>query len=119
MRAALELLRDVDAPGERVVVCGDMKELGPMSIKFHRQLGEDVVTKCGADRLIACGDFAADVVFAAREAGMPSARATACRAVEETIPLAKFASRPGSAVLVKGSRALGLDRVAEAIRRAA
>ncbi len=79
-----------------------------MSVKFHRQLGEDVVTKCGADRLIACGDFAADVVFAAREAGMPSARATACRVVEETIPLAKFASRPGSAVLVKGSRADGI-----------
>jgi UDP-N-acetylmuramoyl-tripeptide--D-alanyl-D-alanine ligase len=116
MRAALELLREVDAPGERVVVCGDMKELGPASVRLHRQLGEEVVTRCGADRLIACGDFAADVVFAAREAGMPSARATACRAVEETISLAQYASRPGSAVLVKGSRAMGLERVVDAIR---
>ncbi|HEY2827529.1 MAG TPA: UDP-N-acetylmuramoyl-tripeptide--D-alanyl-D-alanine ligase, partial [Pirellulales bacterium] len=70
MRAALELLREVEAPGERVVVCGDMKELGETGRHWHRKIGEEVVTRCGADRLIACGDFAADVVLAAREAGM-------------------------------------------------
>ncbi len=69
MRAALELLREVDAPGERVVVCGDMKELAADEHKVHRQLGEEVVTRCGADRLIACGDYAADVVFAAQRSG--------------------------------------------------
>jgi UDP-N-acetylmuramoyl-tripeptide--D-alanyl-D-alanine ligase len=116
MRAALELLREVDAPGERVVVCGDMKELGEASRQWHRRLGEEVVTRCGADRLIACGDYAVDMVLAARAAGMPSARATACQAVEETIPLAQHATQPGSAVLVKGSRAMGLERVVEAIR---
>jgi UDP-N-acetylmuramoyl-tripeptide--D-alanyl-D-alanine ligase len=116
MRAALELLRDVDIPGERVVVCGDMKELGETSRQWHRRLGEEVVTRCGADRLIACGDYAAEVVLAARAAGMPKARATACRLVEETIPLAQDATQPGSAVLVKGSRAMGLERVVEAIR---
>jgi len=119
MRVALELLREVDAPGERVVVCGDMKELGESSRQWHRQIGTEVVTRCGADRLIACGDYATDVVLAAREAGLPSARATACRVVEETIPLAQYATRPGSAVLVKGSRAMGLERVVEAIRRKA
>jgi UDP-N-acetylmuramoyl-tripeptide--D-alanyl-D-alanine ligase len=93
-----------------------MKELGETGRQWHRKIGEEVVTRCGADRLIACGDFATDVVLAAREAGMPSARATACRAVEETISLAKYASQPGSAVLVKGSRAMGMERVVDAIR---
>jgi UDP-N-acetylmuramoyl-tripeptide--D-alanyl-D-alanine ligase len=116
MRAALELLREVDAPGERVVVCGDMKELGPTSRQWHRRIGEEVVTRCGADRLIAYGEHAQDVVVAARAAGMPSARATACHAVEETISLARYVMQPGSAVLVKGSRAMGLERVVEAIR---
>ncbi|HEY2881603.1 MAG TPA: UDP-N-acetylmuramoyl-tripeptide--D-alanyl-D-alanine ligase [Pirellulales bacterium] len=119
MRAALELLREVDAPGERVVVCGDMKELGSASQAWHRQIGEEVVTRCGADRLIACGDHADDVVLAARAAGMSAARATAFREVQETIPFVQHALRPGSAVLVKGSRAMGMDRVAQAIRRAA
>lgn len=119
MRAALDLLREVDVPGERVVVCGDMKELGPASRQWHRRLGQEVVTRCGADRLFACGDHADDVVLAAREAGMPAARATACEQVEHIIPLVERTMRPGSAVLVKGSRAMGMERVAEAMKKAA
>ncbi len=116
MRAALELLREVNVPGERLVVCGDMKELGPTSGWWHRRLGTEVVTRSGADRLIACGDHAEEMVVAAREAGMPAARTIACRLVEETIPFVQNAVRPGSAVLVKGSRAMGMERVAEAVR---
>ncbi len=119
MRAAFELLREVNVPGERVVVCGDMKELGPASRHWHLRIGEETVTRCGADRLIACGDHAEDVVVAARAAGMPAAKAVAFREVEETIPFVRRAVRPGSAVLVKGSRATGMDRVAEALRKAA
>ncbi len=119
MRAALELLREVDAPGERVVVCGDMKELGSTSRQWHLRIGEETVTRCGADRLIACGDHAEDVVVAARAAGMPAARAIACKEVEETISFVRHAVQPGSAVLVKGSRAMGMERVVEALRRAA
>ena len=118
-RAAFDLLREVDAPGERVVVLGDMKELGPTSRQWHRRLGEEAVTRCGADRLIAYGDHADDVVQAARNAGMKPAQATACRQLDEVISLSITAARPGSAVLVKGSRAMRLDRVAESLRRAA
>ena len=119
MRAAFDLLREVDAPGERVVVLGDMKELGPASRQWHRRLGEETVTRCGADRLIAYGEHADDVVLAARKAGMKPAQATACRQLDEVISLSMQAIRPGSAVLVKGSRAMSLDRVAESLRRAA
>jgi UDP-N-acetylmuramoyl-tripeptide--D-alanyl-D-alanine ligase len=119
MRAALEVLREMDAPGEHVVVCGDMKELGESSSRWHRRLGQEVVTRCGADRLIACGDHAQEVVSAAREAGMPAARATYVRDAEATIPLVRTVVRHGDAVLVKGSRVMGMERVIEAIRKAA
>ncbi len=119
VRAAFELLREVDVPGERVVVCGDMKELGAASREWHLRIGEETVTRCGADRLIACGDHAGDVVSAARAAGMPAARAVAHQKVEETISFVRHAVRPGSAVLVKGSRVMGMERVVEALRRAA
>jgi UDP-N-acetylmuramyl pentapeptide synthase len=50
---------------------------------------------------------------------MPEAKVTACRLAEETIPLVQPAIRQGNAVLVKGSRSMGMERVVEAIRRAA
>ena len=115
MRAALELLRDFDAPGRRIVVCGDMRELGAESSDFHRQLGTEVVTLCGADLLMACGEHAAEVAAGASEAGMPAAQIVACRSPEETLPHLEFALAPGDVVLIKGSRALAMDRLVTAL----
>jgi UDP-N-acetylmuramoyl-tripeptide--D-alanyl-D-alanine ligase len=115
MRAALELLRDFDAPGRRIVVCGDMRELGEAAEQLHRNLGDQVVTVCGADLLVACGEHAHEVVAGARAAGMPHARAVACREVEELLSLREVSLRPGDVVLVKGSRAMSMERLVQAI----
>lgn len=115
MRAALELLRDFDAAGRRVVVLGDMRELGEAAGELHRRLGDEVVTLCGADLLVACGDHAQDVVAGARDAGMPSSQTHACRLPQETLSHLGAALRPGDVVLVKGSRALAMERVVESL----
>lgn len=114
MRAALELLRDFDAPGRRIVVCGDMRELGEAAEKLHRNLGDQVVTVCGADLLVACGEHAHEVVAGARAAGMPQARAVACREIEELLAAPEVSLRPGDVVLIKGSRAMAMERLVQA-----
>jgi len=111
MRSALELLREDNAPGRRIVVCGDMRELGAESRRFHLRTGDDVVTLCGADMLVACGDYATDVVEGATAAGMPKQRTFACRSAEEVRPVLARIVGPGDVVLLKGSRAVGLERV--------
>ena len=116
MKAALEVLREFDAPGRRIVVCGDMAELGDEASGLHRGLGGQIVTLCGADLLIACGQFSRDVVAGARSAGMPKVRSIACRTLEESLPYLGQAILPGDVALVKGSRALGMERVVEAMR---
>jgi UDP-N-acetylmuramoyl-tripeptide--D-alanyl-D-alanine ligase len=116
MRAALELLRNFDAPGRRIVVCGDMRELGEASGQLHRKLGDQVVTLCGADLLVACGDHADEVVAGARAAGMPQGRALACQQPEEVLSRWEDALLPGDVVLVKGSRAMAMERLVQAFQ---
>jgi UDP-N-acetylmuramoyl-tripeptide--D-alanyl-D-alanine ligase len=116
MLAALELLRDFDTPGRRVVVAGDMAELGNEAAMEHFRLGDAIVSRCGADMVIACGEFARDVVEGARAAGMPVARSIPCRTTAEALPFLGQAILPGDAVLVKGSRSMNMEHVIDALR---
>jgi len=115
MRAALALVADVETTGRRIVVLGEMAELGPESDRLHRELGEQTVTLGRADLLIACGPSARCIVEGAREAGVDPARAIACNDWEQTLPHLGQAIVPGDVVLVKGSRVMQMERVVDAL----
>jgi UDP-N-acetylmuramoyl-tripeptide--D-alanyl-D-alanine ligase len=101
MRAALEHLRERAAGRPTVAVLGEMAELGVDAARYHSEIG-DVVA--GIDVVIGVGELA-------RGYGGAHWAADADRA----IPLARELVRPGDIVLVKGSRAIGLERVADAL----
>jgi len=117
MEAALKLLAEFDTAGRRVVVAGDMAELGYHSARLHYQVGQQVVQTAGADLLIACGRFGRFVVAGARAAGMPAGRAIACQSPEEVLPYLGQAVQPGDVVLVKGSRIMAMERIVEALEQ--
>ena len=100
-RAALAHLRERAAGRRTVAILGDMAELGPEAARFHEEIGADLGT---VDIVIGVGELA-------RGYSPTHWAATAAEAVE----LAREVVRPGDAVLVKGSRAIGLETVAEAL----
>jgi UDP-N-acetylmuramoyl-tripeptide--D-alanyl-D-alanine ligase len=117
MRASLELLRDFDAPGRRIVVCGDLGATGEQLPATYWQIGKQMVHLGQAELVLACGPLARYVTAGARAAGLVRNRAIPCDHIAEALPYLGQAILPGDVVLVKGAEAMGMDRVVEALSR--
>jgi UDP-N-acetylmuramoyl-tripeptide--D-alanyl-D-alanine ligase len=110
MRAAIDDLAET-APARRVAVLGDMLELGPGAPGLHREIGEHATAR-GVELLVTVGPLSAEIAGAF--AGEAHSVADAPAAAALLGPLL----RDRDTVLVKGSRGVGLERVAEALRGA-
>ncbi len=115
MSQVLEMLRDIDTPGRRILVCGELAEPDAHWPARYWQLGREAVQTAGVHLLIACGRFAKHVAAGARAAGMQPAKAIACRTPQESLPYLGQATQPGDVVLLKGSDLLESQRLAEAL----
>jgi UDP-N-acetylmuramoyl-tripeptide--D-alanyl-D-alanine ligase len=114
MAAALEALARVEVAGRHVAVLGEMRELGELSPSEHATLGE-LVGATAVDVLVAVGPETTPMAERARAAGVAVTEVPDAAAALETV--AEFVHR-GDAVLVKGSRAVGLELVATQLRGA-
>ncbi len=106
--AALDTLAGLPA-GRRVAVLGDMHGLGDYEAEGLRRVGRRAAEVL--DRLVTCGDQAAHIAEAAREAGLGEVHVT--YTPEDAAGRAREGLRAGDAVLVKGDPSARLERVAE------
>jgi UDP-N-acetylmuramoyl-tripeptide--D-alanyl-D-alanine ligase len=109
MRAALSYLVERAGERRRVAILGDMAELGRTGPMYHREVGA-AAAELGIDELLAVGELARGYL----EGGVPGRWAAnvhdALHELDEIV-------RPGDAVLVKASRAVGLEAIAAALTR--
>lgn len=112
MAAALNVLRDLDfgRSARRIAVLGDMRELGECGPEEHRNIGRHAAA-AGIDALLAYGDSADELARGAREGGLTSGRIAATDDLEILRLLLDCWLEPGAVVLVKGSRAMQMERV--------
>jgi UDP-N-acetylmuramoyl-tripeptide--D-alanyl-D-alanine ligase len=113
MIAALQTLHDLPCAGRRLAVLGDMAELGSYSATAHRGVGRRAA-ELGVTRLLAVGQWASQTAEGARAAGLQDVLelpdvATAAETLQSVV-------QRGDLVLLKASRSVGLERVAEALR---
>jgi UDP-N-acetylmuramoyl-tripeptide--D-alanyl-D-alanine ligase len=112
--AALELL--LEEPGRHVAVLGDMLELGTDEEPGHRLAGQ---AAAALDLLVAVGPRARWIANEARRAGLHSTRIHEVDDNQTAMSLALEAAEPQTTILVKGSRLMHLEEIAEGLRTAA
>lgn len=114
MRYALQVLREASpaaAGGRKILVFGDMLELGEGELKAHRELGP-AISDCGADIVVTVGKLAGAV--------LPDAGGIETHRFKESAEAARFVAelaRPGDLFLVKGSRGVALEKIVTAIKQ--
>jgi UDP-N-acetylmuramoyl-tripeptide--D-alanyl-D-alanine ligase len=102
VRAAISVLASV--PGKKILVLGDMGELGPDSTRLHRELGE-VARQAGVDILFALGEASRETALAF------GSNAWFFERIQELLADLENVLGPDVTVLVKGSRFMQMERV--------
>lgn len=111
--AMVSALSGIAEANRRIVVAGEMLELGPESAAMHAACGR-AVAAAGIDLLAGVRGDAKSLVAAARDAGMGD-RAVFVEAPEDAATWLAAELRDGDVVLVKGSRGVATDRVVAAL----
>ena len=115
MRAALTTLAELGRAGRHTwAVLGDMLELGETAADEHAAIGR-FVARSGVEHLVAIGEYAVLMTSAAVAAGLPSARAMPVTDKADAVAVLTSDLASGDVVLVKASRGLALDTVADEI----
>lgn len=106
VRAAIDVL--AAAPGARLLVLGDMGEVGDRGKEFHEEIGR-YARERGIHRLYATGELCRAAVQAFGEGARHFA------AIEDIIATTREQLQPQITVLVKGSRFMRMERVVQAL----
>ncbi len=117
-RSLLDMVRTIseaeNKPKRRLVIAGEMLELGPNAAQFHREVGQ-AIAEAGIDELWGVRGLAAEIVAGAKQAGLNETKFFESSEAAARVLLDQI--REGDLVLVKGSRGVATDKVVSAIRQ--
>ncbi len=109
VRAAIAVLAAL--PGERLVVLGDMGELGPAGPSLHAEIGA-VARAAGITRLYALGELSVETV---RAFGKGATHYTAHKHLIDAVRTGLQAGAGAHTVLIKGSRFMRMEQIVAAL----
>jgi len=113
--AALNTLAAARQSGQSVFIFGDMLELGAQATLMHEEAG-GLAAATGVGTLFLTGAYAGAVAKGAREAGMAAERIKEVSGPDDVISILRGLYRNDLWILVKGSRAMKMERFVEAIK---
>ncbi|QDT38188.1 UDP-N-acetylmuramoyl-tripeptide--D-alanyl-D-alanine ligase [Stratiformator vulcanicus] len=113
VRGAIDGLIARPCAGRRILVIGDMLDLGEASTVGHESIGQYAKDQ-GLDVLIGCGRYAGHFAHGWRQAGMDAqCPVFVCDSASEVFDVLRDELTPGDVVWIKGSRETRMERVVE------
>ena len=95
--------------GRRIAILGDMRELGTFTTEGHKQVGAHAAGV--TDLLVTVGELGRLIADKARRAGLSSQAVYEAGDFETAVRILKELAQPQDLLLVKGSRAVGMERI--------
>lgn len=115
METAFKTVARQPRAGRFLAVLGDMKELGEASADLHAQVGNKAVQN-GAGPLFLIGEYAAAVAKGARETGLDEKKTMIFEEEDALVAALEQQMKSGDIILIKASRVMQLERIAEALK---
>jgi len=115
VKAALRTVSAAKRAGRVLAVLGDMLELGDQEHKLHEEVGRFAVEN-GVERLFLIGDLASSVADGAVKAGAKNGMVKTSPDISELKDAVEKEVKTGDIVLIKGSRGMQMERIAEHLK---
>jgi UDP-N-acetylmuramoyl-tripeptide--D-alanyl-D-alanine ligase len=114
MESAIKTFSVLPVEGRKVVVLGDMLELGEQTTMLHEKVGEQL--SCGDfDLVVGVGVRAPDYLAGAKKRGIPVRNMISFSNTDEALESLPGMINPKDSILVKGSRRMGLEKIVDAV----
>jgi len=114
MNAALVALEKIGTGKRKIAILGEMRELGEKHEQFHEEIGH-LVAKLNVDQLLVVGEGAKGFINGARAVDSWLGEATLLENNQALASYAKELIKPHDVILLKASRAIALEEVAQAL----
>jgi UDP-N-acetylmuramoyl-tripeptide--D-alanyl-D-alanine ligase len=118
-RSLSQMVRTIAEAGSgarrRIVIAGEMLELGPESAQLHKDAGREMAL-LKIDSVWGVRGMASEIIGGAREAGMSEDATRFFESAEEAAAALSGELREGDLVLVKGSRGVRTDKIVSLLR---
>lgn len=116
MRAALSAWQRMDCRGRRIMVSGEMNELGVFSAHEHQEWGK-VLGKSKLDFLVFVGPHSKESYRAAVEEGFSKRRIFSVKDSPAAVKLLSSLIEPGDGVLIKGSNNMKMGEIVRDLKK--
>lgn len=113
MKAGLKAFFNIPSQGRKILILGDMLELGDASEKYHHEIGQ-LLGEYEFDKLILVGKDSKFIMDGAKTGGVSEKKINHLSSLPDAVDIAVHYLKKGDFVMVKASRGIGLEAVINA-----